>query len=197
MFTGLVQEVGNFIGLETQKDFFLLSIQAPKTAGGSKVGDSVAVDGCCLTVVSIAEDRMHFNLLQETLKRTSLGGLHAGDPVNCEPALAAGDRFGGHLVQGHIDTTAQVISTNPCENDFRLEIEIPPGFGQYLISQGSVAVNGVSLTVAELKECSFVIWIIPHTLENTNLGSLQAGKRVNLEFDVLAKYVERLRTIGY
>ncbi len=197
MFTGLIEEVGRVLCVEARKEFFLFSIEAPKIASASGVGDSIAINGCCLTIIKIEDSRIDFNLLQETMRCTNLGELRPGDPVNCEPSLAVGDRFGGHLVQGHVDTTAHTVSANFFGNDFRLEVEIPSGFGQYVISKGSVALNGVSLTVAELKERSFVVWVIPHTMEKTNLGSLQAGKCINLEFDILAKYVERMRTVGY
>src|ERR1700754_687320 len=191
MFTGLVEEVGRIVCLETQGTSclsfltscpsFLLSVEAPKIAGGSQIGDSIAVNGCCLSVIKIVGSKIDFNLLQETLRCTNFGDLRLGCPVNCEPSLAANGRLGGHFVQGHIDATASVVFANLAENDFRLEIEIPSGFARYLISKGSIAVNGVSLTVAQLKEHSFVAWIIPQTLERTNLGALRAGDRVNLE----------------
>lgn len=196
MFTGLIEEVGNVVSMEAPTEPFLC-IEAPKIAATSAVGDSIAINGCCLTIVKIANNQIDCDLLQETMRCTNLWELSPGDSVNCEASLVVGDRFGGHLVQGHIDTTAQVVSTSFVGNDFRLEVEIPSGFSQYLISKGSVALNGVSLTVAELKEHSFVVWIIPHTLEKTNLGSLQAGKNVNLEFDVLAKYVERMSNVEH
>jgi len=196
MFTGLIEEVGSVVSMEASTKP-LLCIEAPKIAAASAVGDSIAINGSCLTIVKIANSQIDCDLLEETMRCTNLWELCPGDPVNCEASLVVGDRFGGHLVQGHVDTTAQVVSTSFVRNDFRLEVAIPSGFSQYLISKGSVALNGVSLTVAELKEHSFVVWIIPHTLGKTNLGSLQAGKHVNLEFDVLAKYVERMSNVEH
>ncbi len=199
MFTGLVEEVGVHVGIQSTSSSpspsFLLSIEAPKIAVVAQLGDSISLNGCCLSIVKIAGSRMDFHLLQETLRCTNLGDLRSGSLVNCEAALALNSRLGGHFVQGHVDATASVISADFSENDFRLEIEIPPGFARYLISKGSVAVNGVSLTVAQLRERSFVVWIIPQTLEQTNLGTLRSGDRINLEFDLLAKYIERMRIV--
>lgn len=195
MFTGLIQEVGRIIRVDTTS--FLLSIDAPKTAAVSQIGDSIAINGCCLTAVKIDGSRINFNLLQETLHGTNLGKLQPNSPVNCEPALAANQRLGGHFVQGHVDTTAVVLCTSFSAKDYRLEIELAPAFAHYLISKGSIAVNGVSLTVATLNKDSFVIWIIPHTLEQTNLGNVQIGNQVNLEFDMFAKYIERMGVLEH
>jgi riboflavin synthase len=203
MFTGLVEEVGRMVCLEgtsrpsipPSRLSFLLSIEAPKIAAVSQIGDSIAVNGCCLSIVKIVGSKIDFNLLQETLRCTNFGNLRPGSPVNCELSLTAHGRLGGHFVQGHVDSTAPVVSADSSGNDFRLEIEIPSGFARYLICKGSVAVNGVSLTVAQLQERSFVVWIIPQTLERTNLGVLRADDRVNLEFDLLAKYIERMRVV--
>lgn len=194
MFTGLIEEVGHFVCLSPRETFFLISIEAPKTAAISKIGDSIAVNGCCLTVTQIAGSRIDFNLLQETLRCTHFSDLKPHSPVNCETSLTMSKPLGGHFVQGHVDTTGPVISTNFSSNDFRLEIGIPSGFAHYLIPKGSIALNGVSLTVARLKASSFVVWVIPHTLEQTNLASLKVGEQVNLEFDLLAKYMERMAT---
>jgi riboflavin synthase len=133
-----------------------------------------------------------FDLLEESLDRTNLGGLKPGDPVNLERALRVDGRLGGHFVQGHVDCTAEVVSVTEKGPDVRLEIILPAVFARYAAFKGSITVNGVSLTIAEISASSFTVWIIPHTLESTNLGDLQQGDTVNLEFDVLAKYVERL-----
>ena len=195
MFTGLIEEVGRVIGLEKQAEASLLSAYAPKTIASCQIGSSVAVNGCCLTVVAISENRIGFHLLQETLFRTNLGDLQMGEHVNCELPLLANGRLGGHLVQGHIDCTAHVLSSRYFGQDFWAEIEIPLEAVHYLISKGSIAVNGVSLTVARLKEQSFTVCITPYTYRCTNLGSLRTGMRINLEFDMVAKYVERMRAI--
>jgi len=195
MFTGLVEESGEVIGLEAQQGGGRLRLRAPKLGPAARLGDSIAVNGCCLTVSERTEDLLVFDLLAETLRLTNLGTLQRGELVNLEPALAAGGRLGGHFVQGHIDGTAQVLAFEPHGNDHRLEISLPPGFAQYVVYKGSIAVNGISLTVAEVKPESFVLWIIPHTLAMTNLGGCVAGSVVNLEFDLLAKYLERLLAV--
>lgn len=169
-----------------------LQISAPKISRGLRKGDSVAVNGCCLTVSSHRDGQLTFDLLGETLERTNLGALRRDSLVNLERALVAGDRLGGHFVQGHIDCTTPVISIEQSGSDFRLEVALPEAFAHYLIAKGSIAINGISLTVAEILPASFVVWIIPHTKRETNLSSLTASDQVNLEFDMLAKYVERL-----
>ena len=155
-------------------------------------GDSVAVNGCCLTVTGHRNGKLKFDLLDETLKRTNLKGLVPGAEVNLERALAADGRLGGHFVQGHVDTTTRVRAVSDHGADLRLEFEMPPDFARYIAYKGSAAINGVSLTVAEVGSDSFTIWIIPHTREKTNLGKLSAGDEVNLECDILAKYAERI-----
>lgn len=190
MFTGLVEAVGSVRSLEKRGDAARLTLETP-LARELSLGESLAVNGCCLTVTSTDGDSASFDLLVETLDRTNLGTLSGGSRVNLERALRADGRFGGHFVQGHIDTTAEVISTERKGADLNLVIAIPDGGAHYLIGKGSIAVNGVSLTVAALEQGRFGLWIIPHTLQETNLGDLRPGSRVNLEYDMLAKYVER------
>jgi riboflavin synthase len=193
MFTGLVEETGEVVSLEQAPSGGVrLSLRAPTIAPEAQLGDSVAVNGCCLTVAAKQECLLRFDLLQETLSRTSLGGVQPGGCVNLERALAAGGRLGGHFVQGHVDCTAEILALEPRGADVRLEVALPAGGARYLVEKGSIAVDGISLTVAEIGEASFVLWIIPHTLERTNLGRRRAGERVNLEYDLLAKYVERM-----
>ncbi len=190
MFTGLVEAVGSVRSLEKRGDAARLTLEttlAPELA----LGESLAVNGCCLTVTSTDGNSASFDLLVETLNRTNLGTLSSGSRVNLERALRADGRFGGHFVQGHIDTTAEVLSTEKKGSDLNLVIAIPEGGARYLIGKGSIAVNGVSLTVASLDEDRFGLWIIPHTLQETNLGDLRSGSLVNLEYDMLAKYAER------
>jgi len=192
MFTGLVIETGELLSLERTGESARLALRAPATGPGAQIGDSIAVNGCCLTVTTRTDDRLTFDLLAETLRLTNLGDLTTGARVNLEPALGAGARLGGHFVQGHVDTTAEVLDLSPHGQDFRLEIALPDAFAQYVAFKGSIAVDGISLTVAEVREASFVCWIIPHTREVTNLAARRKGGRVNLEFDLLAKYVERI-----
>jgi riboflavin synthase len=190
MFTGLIESVGTVKVLEPRgNDAARLVIEAP-FADELSLGESVAVNGCCLTVTG-KEGGVSFDLLVETLNRTNLGVLKPGSRVNLERALRADGRFGGHFVQGHIDTTAEVLSAKPKGNDLNLVISIPREGVRYFIEKGSIAVNGVSLTVASLNVESFGLWIIPHTLQETNLGDLKQGDRVNLEYDLIAKYAER------
>jgi riboflavin synthase len=190
MFTGLVESIGRVRSLDRRGDASRLTLETPLAAGLS-LGESLAVNGCCLTVTSTDGDSASFDLLGETLARTNLGGLAPGARVNLERALRADGRFGGHFVQGHIDTTTEVLSAETKGADLNLIIALPEAGARYLIEKGSIAVNGVSLTVASLGEDRFGLWIIPHTLQETNLGDLRAGSPVNLEYDMLAKYAER------
>lgn len=192
MFTGLVREVGDVVWLRRSDKVVQLLVRAPRSAARARIGESVAVNGCCLTVTACRDEQFMFDLLEESLGRTNLGDLKPGDPVNLERALRVDGRLGGHFVQGHIDCTAKVLALEEKGPDLRIDIALPSDFARYLAFKGSVAINGVSLTVADLGEDRFSVWIIPHTLENTNLGDLEVGDRVNLEFDILAKYVERL-----
>lgn len=193
MFTGLVEELGQVVSLEqTPSGGVHLTLRAPSIAPEAQLGDSVAVNGCCLTVAAKQDGLLSFDLLQETLARTSLGGVQPGGCVNLERALAAGGRLGGHFVQGHVDCTAEILALEHKGADVRLEVALPDAGARYLVEKGSIAVDGISLTVAELRKGSFVLWIIPHTLEHTNLGGRRVGEKVNLEYDLLAKYVERM-----
>jgi riboflavin synthase len=192
MFTGLVEETGSLIALDRSAAGARLMLRAPLVATDAQLGDSVAVNGCCLTVTAREGDVLSFDLLRETLDRTNLGQLAPGAPVNLERALAAHARLGGHFVQGHIDTTAPVLAFESVGADGRLEIALPREFARYVAFKGSIAIDGISLTVAEVHDASFVVWIIPHTLAVTNLRARKAGESVNLEFDLLAKYVERI-----
>jgi len=192
MFTGLVREVGEVGWLRRTDQAVQLLIEAPRIAGRVRTGESVAVNGCCLTVTAHRERQLMFDLLQESLDRTNLGALKPGDPVNLERALRVDGRLGGHFVQGHIDCTAPVLEIEEKGPDVRLDISLPAEFARYAAFKGSIAVNGTSLTIAALGPDRFTVWVIPHTLENTNLGDLEVGDAVNLEFDILAKYAERL-----
>jgi riboflavin synthase len=192
MFTGLIEEVGSVLWIRATERGTQLQVAAPRISADVKTGDSVAVNGCCLTVKSRRGDQLVFDLLEETLERTNLRALRRESLVNLERSLAADGRLGGHFVQGHIDCAARLISFEEVGADHRLEVELPGDFAHYVAYKGSVALNGISLTVAEVLPQSFAVWIIPHTKRNTNLQSLTAGDSLNLEFDLLAKYVERM-----
>jgi riboflavin synthase len=192
MFTGLIEEVGRVVSICTANTGTTLQISALRIARGLPIGASVAVNGCCLTVSARHRGKLTFDLLQETLDRTNLEAVQAGSTVNLEPALAADGRIGGHFLQGHIDCVSTILRLEKTGADFRLEIELPKQFVQYVVPKGSIAVDGISLTIAEVRRTSFVVWIIPHTKKHTNLDRARPGQLVNLEFDILAKYVERM-----
>ena len=192
MFTGLIEEVGTVIAVNTSKSGNQLKLAAPRVAKKIRRGDSLAVSGCCLTLNSRRGDELIFDLLEETIARTNLKTLQRNQMVNLERAVTASERFGGHFIQGHIDCVSPVIAYQKSGADFRLEIELPDTFAHYIARKGSIAVNGISLTVADILPKSFVTWIIPYTKTHTNLDRVQAGDLMNLEFDILAKYVERM-----
>jgi riboflavin synthase len=192
VFTGIVREVGRVEAVTGGAEGVRLVVSAPETAAATAVGDSVAVSGVCLTAVAVANGTVAFDAVPETLRRSSLGRVVAGAMVNVEPALRAGEPLGGHLVQGHVDGVGRVRAVEPEGEGRRLEIDASPDLTRYLVEKGSVAVEGVSLTVADLDDEGFAIALVPHTLAETTLGTLAPGDEVNLEADVLAKYVERL-----
>ena len=188
MFTGIVRELGRVEAVEAEGDGVRLRIAAPATASGASIGDSVAVNGVCLTVTEARNGSLAFDAVPETLRRSTLGRLEEGVGVNVEPALQAGDLMGGHFVQGHVDGVGRVrrVTTEG------LEIEAPPDLMRYCVEKGSIAVEGVSLTIANLEEAGFSVALVPHTREVTTLGRLSEGEELNLEVDLLAKYVEKL-----
>ncbi len=192
MFTGIVREVGRVHGAAGGAGGRRLRIRAPETSAAAKVGDSVALNGVCLTVVATDGAFLEFDVVPETLARSSLGRLERDDEVNVEPALRAGEPLGGHIVQGHVDGVGSVRSLEPEGEGARVVVEAPGHLLRYCVEKGSVAVEGVSLTVAGLDHDSFSVALVPHTLAATTLGRLRRGDPVNLEVDVLAKYVERL-----
>jgi riboflavin synthase len=188
MFTGIVRELGTVDAFDGSR----LVVAAPETAAAAAVGDSVAVAGVCLTVVANEDGRLAFDAVPETLSRTALGGLQPGDAVNVEPSLRVGDPLGGHVVQGHVDAVGRVRSVTPEGASHRVWIDAPETVVRYCIEKGSIAVDGVSLTVAAFDDDGFAVALIPHTLAVTTLGRLEPGDEVNLEADVLGKVVERL-----
>ncbi len=197
MFTGIVEELGTVEAVEEQEDALRLSIRAGTVLEGTGLGDSISVNGCCLTVAATADGVWTADVMQETLDKTSLRGVRPGDRVNLERAVTADKRLGGHIVQGHVDGVGEIRRREPSEHWEVVEISLPDGLGRYLVDKGSITVDGVSLTVVEAGDDSFTVSLIPETLARTTLGFRQAGDRVNLEADVLAKHVEKLLASGY
>ena len=192
MFTGIVRELGRVASLHGGEDGVRLRIEAPAIAPGTRIGDSVSINGCCLTAVEVDDGTLAFDAVPESLRRTALGRLGEGARVNLEPALRAGEPLGGHYVQGHVDGVGRVRSVAPEGDGARVWVDAPQEVLGLCVEKGSVAVEGVSLTVAELDERGFAVALVPHTLVETTLGALAPGDELNLEADVLAKYVERL-----
>ena len=203
MFTGIVEELGRVVRLETVEDSARLTVEAPTVTQDVSLGDSVSVNGCCLTVTALHGSTFTADLMAETLTRTTLGSQAPGDPVNLERALRASDRLGGHIVQGHVDATAEVLDHHRGEHWDLLRIGLPQAIARYVAVKGSVALDGVSLTVVNVVDASDVtpvpgagaslsVGLIPETLRRTTLGTRRPGEQVNLEVDVMAKYAERL-----
>ncbi|OII60089.1 riboflavin synthase subunit alpha [Streptomyces sp. CC53] len=192
MFTGIVEELGEVTAVEDLGDSSRFRLRGPVVTQGAKHGDSIAVNGVCLTVVDHEGDEFTADVMAETLKRSSLGALTAGSRVNLERPLVADGRFGGHIVQGHVDGTGTVLARTPSENWEIVKVSLPAELARYVVEKGSITVDGVSLTVVEAGPDHFTISLIPTTLALTTLGTKQPGDPVNLEVDVIAKYVERL-----
>ena len=191
MFTGLVEATGRIRSIEFCGDQARLSVELP-FADELNDGESVAVNGCCLTVTSHDDETACFDVLKQTLDVTSLGELSQGRQVNLERAMLAGGRFGGHFVQGHVDATGKILDLSVHGQDYRLEISLPKEIQSLCIDKGSLAIDGISLTIAELNDASAVFWIIPHTMQETRLNDAEVGQKVNLEADVIAKHVAKL-----
>jgi riboflavin synthase alpha subunit len=191
VFTGIIEAVGTITSLEPRGEVVVVEVEAGRASGGVRIGDSVAVNGCCLTVTAIADERLSFEAVKETLEKTSLGDQREGARVNLERAMRADGRLDGHIVQGHVDGTGRVRVFERRGDDVRLEVACGPEIARYLVPKGSVAIDGVSLTVVSTSDDAFDVALIPHTLAETNLGDRASGDRVNLEADVLGKYVVR------
>ncbi|MEV6263375.1 riboflavin synthase [Streptomyces sp. NPDC051784] len=196
MFTGIVEELGEVTAVEKLDDASRFRLRGPVVTEGAKHGDSIAVNGVCLTVVDFGEDEFTADVMAETLNRSSLGALTTGSRVNLERPMALGGRLGGHIVQGHVDGTGHIVERRPSENWEIVKISLPSGLARYVVEKGSITVDGVSLTVVDAAPDHFTISLIPTTLALTTLGIKQPGDPVNLEVDVLAKYVERLLAHG-
>ncbi|MEM6821135.1 MAG: riboflavin synthase [Verrucomicrobiota bacterium] len=192
MFTGIVEEAGTVISLETTQSGCVYTVETQTVHEGVQLGDSIANNGCCLTVSKISGNTLSFDLLEETLRTTNLGDLSPGSKVNLERSLRADARLGGHFVTGHVDGTAKISRWEPEGNDYVLEITVPEVFSRYVVPKGCIAIDGISLTVGPVQGNSFTCWIIPHTRIATNLDQHEAGDRVNMEYDLLAKYTEKL-----
>ena len=192
IFTGLIIEIGRVRQIKRRDDGAFLMIEAKKVLEGTRIGDSISINGVDLTVIEMSAEYFSADASLETLKRSTLGELSVGSRVNLERALAVGERLGGHMVQGHVDGTAQLVSVTPEGNAYRMRFRFERELGRYIAMKGSITVDGISLTVAGLGDDWFEVAIIPHTWRETTLSDLKAGGRVNLEVDVLAKYVERL-----
>ena len=192
MFTGIVEELGHVVSLAHGPDSAVVKIRGPLVTADAAPGASIAVNGICLTVVELDADGFCVDVMAETLRRTCLGELTPGSPVNLERAVAVGDRLGGHLVQGHVDGTGTILARQPGDRWEVVTISLPGELARYVVEKGSITVDGVSLTIAGLDDVSFQVSLIPTTLALTTLGTKQEGEPVNLEVDVLAKYVERL-----
>jgi riboflavin synthase len=188
MFTGLVEEIGVVRKVSSGR----LDIGAQKVLQDTKLGDSIAVNGACLTVASLASDGFSVDLMPETIRRSNLGRLHYGDMVNLESAVSAGGRFGGHFVQGHVDGVGSIVSLSPEEGAIIARISVPAELMPYIVDKGFIAVDGVSLTVIDCDDFSFSVSLVAYTREHTTLGNRNPGDVVNLEVDIIAKYVERL-----
>ncbi|MFA7768633.1 riboflavin synthase [Streptomyces sp. NRRL S-448] len=196
MFTGIVEELGEVTAVEQLEEASRFRLRGPLVTEGAKHGDSIAVNGVCLTVVETTDGEFTADVMQETLNRSSLGALTKGSRVNLERPMALGGRLGGHLVQGHVDGTGEIISRTPSEHWEIVKVALPANLSRYVVEKGSITVDGVSLTVVEAAADWFSISLIPTTLALTTLGIKQSGDPVNLEVDVLAKYVERLLAAG-
>ena len=192
MFTGIVEELGKVVAIQEQPDAVRITIHGPTVASDLHRGDSIAVSGTCLTAVEFDSNGFTADVMQETLNLTSLSGIKVGDPVNLERAMTAATRFGGHVVQGHVDGVGSVISREPSENWEWVRVRIPADLMKYVVLKGSITIDGVSLTVNEVGEDFIGLSLIPETLRLTTLGSKQPGDKVNVEADVMAKHIERL-----
>ena len=195
MFTGIVEGIGKVLSFEEKKAAWLLKLQAPEFISESlSDGDSLACNGCCLTLVGRDGNELSFELLEETIRLTSFEGVKSGSLINLERPLAANARLGGHFVTGHVDTRSKVEVFEQRGKNVYLKVAVPEEFANYVVYKGSVAIDGISLTIAEAHKDSLAVWLIPHTLEVTNQSDCKAGKLVDLEFDILAKYVEKIAT---
>lgn len=192
MFTGIVEETGSVLAFAPQANAWRLTVSARVAAGDAALGDSIAVNGCCLTLAQLEPGRLHFDVLEETRRLTNFSALQSGSAVNLERSLRAGGKIGGHFVTGHIDTTGTVEALEARGHDTYLRVGHDAKFGRLTVHKGSIALDGISLTIAETTATSVAVWLIPHTLQVTNLREKRVGSPINIEFDLLAKHVDKL-----
>lgn len=198
MFTGIIEAMGKVTNIVNGPDSAQLTIESTSFFSDIKLGDSIAVNGCCLTAVTNTADQFTVDVMKQTLALTNIGSLEIGSVVNLEKAMKVSDRLGGHIVQGHVDSTATLAAINQGADWYELVFNVPSNYLKYMQAQGSITINGVSLTIAKLSDTDkqLSVWLIPETLKRTNLSALKVGDVVNLEVDVLAKYVERIMKAG-
>jgi riboflavin synthase len=192
MFTGIVEEAGRVATFKSEAEAWRLVIAADAVLQDATVGDSIAINGCCLTIAQLDGKQVHFDVLEETRRLTNFGAFQPGSVVNLERSLRFGGKVGGHFVTGHIDTTGEILALEPRGKDHYLRIRVPEKFMRYIVHKGSIAIDGISLTIAEVAETELAVWLIPHTMLATNLHARHAGDAVNLEFDLLGKHIEKL-----
>lgn len=191
MFSGIIEEKGRITAIDPQQEIITFAIEADRISMEMKVNDSLAVDGVCLTVVARDTNLLSFNLVPQTLEKTTLGSRIIGDEVNLERAMGINSRFDGHLVQGHVDCKAKVVSVNDLGTSIEISLKIPSSFQNLIVPRGSIAIDGISFTIAQCQDSRFTIAVIPHTLSMTTIGSRAVGDEVNIEFDILGKYVQK------
>lgn len=191
MFTGLIEDKGKVVSLTQSGENWKLIVETALPVADIKIGDSIAINGACLTVEEMSGQLLTFHTLYETLDRTSLGSVTAGSPVNMERALRFGDRLDGHIVSGHIDTTVELLSVKQTATDIIVKLQLPKGYELQLIEKGSIAIDGISLTIAKLTDSYFTVHLIPVTWEHTNLSEKRTGDKINIETDVIGKYIQR------
>ena len=196
MFTGIVEETGSVMSFHPEAEAWELVIAADKIREDAALGDSIAINGCCLTIARQNGGRLHFDVLEETRRLTNFNAFRAGSLVNLERSLRFGGKVSGHFVTGHIDTTGEVVAFEPRGKDHYLRVRVPAGGMRYVVLKGSIAIDGISLTIAEVADNEFSVWLIPHTMLATNLHSRRVGDAVNLEFDLLGKHVEKLLNLS-
>jgi len=192
MFTGIIEETGRVVAFKAEAEAWRLIIAAEVVRQDAALGDSIAINGCCLTIVAMEAGQLHFDVLEETRRLTNFTAFKPGSPVNLERSLRFGGKVGGHFVTGHIDTTGEIVTFEPRGKDHYLRVRVPADLTRYIVHKGSIAIDGISLTIAEVAETDFAVWLIPHTMLATNLHARRPGEAVNLEFDLLGKHIEKL-----
>ncbi len=192
MFTGIVEEAGRVVSFQPEAEAWALVIASDMVRQDAALGDSIAINGCCLTIARLTDGHLHFDVLEETRRLTNFNSFRPGSLVNLERSLRFGGKVGGHFVTGHIDTTGEILVLEPRGKDHYLRVRVPGTFARYIVQKGSIALDGISLTIAEIADDEFAVWLIPTTMHVTNLHARQTGDTLNLEFDLLGKHIEKL-----